>query len=212
MKRTCTKCGKSQSANQFYLNPHTGHWQSWCHKCKAKREADKRIMAGMEKKTFSKIKAGRKLCMCCKRFRAFWFFCKSIRGLRGLAAYCRKCANRKYRNPTKSRAYTAAYRKRHRERYLAKHRLVQHRRRTQQQVVSDGSVTDESLKMLYGQTHCHYCKKYVRPGKRTADHRIPLIKGGPHSMKNLVMACHSCNSAKRDLSDQQFKRRLRRSV
>ena len=42
---------------------------------------------------------------------------------------------------------------------------------------------------------CHYCKKRK---VLTIDHVIPLSKGGMHIVENIVPACRSCNSAKKD--------------
>ena len=41
---------------------------------------------------------------------------------------------------------------------------------------------------------CHYCSQEAN----TVDHLIPLSKGGTDEMSNLVAACVSCNSGKRD--------------
>ncbi len=43
---------------------------------------------------------------------------------------------------------------------------------------------------------CAYCTK--RDVRLTVDHVVPLSRGGAHSMANVVPACRSCNSAKRD--------------
>lgn len=51
---------------------------------------------------------------------------------------------------------------------------------------------------------CLYCgEKFNDQCKPTLDHMIPLIKGGLHSMSNLVVCCRSCNSrkGKRDFMD-----------
>lgn len=42
---------------------------------------------------------------------------------------------------------------------------------------------------------CAYCHRAVL---LTADHVVPLIKGGAHAPANIVPACRSCNSRKRD--------------
>lgn len=77
-------------------------------------------------------------------------------------------------------------------------------RRHKVKVSSDGTVTVEFLTALYNQTACHYCKQETVSQARTADHVIPLSKGGAHSAANLVMACSTCNSSKRDKSAGEF--------
>lgn len=52
---------------------------------------------------------------------------------------------------------------------------------------------------------CFYCG--TRPARLTQDHFVPLSKGGVHSAENIVPACQSCNSRKRDLSAEEFKKR-----
>lgn len=55
---------------------------------------------------------------------------------------------------------------------------------------------------------CHYCKrdcwqgaseddaKFGRERRATLDHVIPQSQGGTDALRNLVMACYSCNSAR----------------
>jgi len=52
-----------------------------------------------------------------------------------------------------------------------------------------------TLKELY-QHRCAYCGKYSE--RLTQDHVMPLSKGGSHTVSNIVPACRSCNSRKRD--------------
>ncbi|VAX38722.1 hypothetical protein MNBD_PLANCTO02-2633 [hydrothermal vent metagenome] len=53
---------------------------------------------------------------------------------------------------------------------------------------------DEKVKLTYPQACC-YCGS---PESLSIDHLIPQIKGGPDYSDNLVYACRSCNSSKRD--------------
>lgn len=43
---------------------------------------------------------------------------------------------------------------------------------------------------------CHWCKQTFAPDDCHADHVIPLSRGGPHSLSNLVIACATCNVRK----------------
>lgn len=48
---------------------------------------------------------------------------------------------------------------------------------------------------------CVYCRVHVTPKTLTKDHVVPLSQGGTNYAENLVPACKSCNSAKRDRLD-----------
>lgn len=41
---------------------------------------------------------------------------------------------------------------------------------------------------------CYYCGREMGPP--TIDHVVPLSEGGRHSIDNIVLACHQCNSRK----------------
>lgn len=45
---------------------------------------------------------------------------------------------------------------------------------------------------------CAYCHKKFPFKQLTQDHIIPLSKGGSHTLANIVPACLSCNSRKKD--------------
>lgn len=49
---------------------------------------------------------------------------------------------------------------------------------------------------------CVYCG--VQPEKLTADHIVPLSKGGSNFIENIVPACKSCNSSKHNKSLLSF--------
>lgn len=46
---------------------------------------------------------------------------------------------------------------------------------------------------------CHYCRRQVGTRALTADHIVPLIRGGRSVRANLVAACKDCNSKKQSL-------------
>jgi len=64
-----------------------------------------------------------------------------------------------------------------------------------EQTMSMASIyQDERLKMTVPQA-CYYCGS---TSKLSVDHLIPRIKGGADESDNLIWACRSCNSSKRD--------------
>lgn len=44
---------------------------------------------------------------------------------------------------------------------------------------------------------------------RLLDHRIPLARGGTHGLANLALACLPCNHYKADLTEDEYRKRLR---
>ena len=111
------------------------------------------------------------------------------------AAYLR--AHREQRN-----AYYAARREANPEYYKAYQRanLEACRIRTQRRAARKRSLLAtltplqwEAIKAAY-RHRCAYCGKKLK--QFTMDHVIPLNKGGPTTMGNIVPACSSCNSKK----------------
>lgn len=51
---------------------------------------------------------------------------------------------------------------------------------------------------------CGYCDAVVPEGQRTADHIVPLSRGGEHRAHNLIACCRSCNSRKADKTAEEF--------
>lgn len=48
---------------------------------------------------------------------------------------------------------------------------------------------------------CAYCGDAVKE----IDHKLPLSKGGDHSIENLQMLCLDCNRSKHDMTDEEFR-------
>lgn len=56
---------------------------------------------------------------------------------------------------------------------------------------------------------CHYCGRRVGPKALTADHVVPLIRGGKSVRGNMVPACKDCNSKKQSLLPWEWDASLR---
>lgn len=60
---------------------------------------------------------------------------------------------------------------------------------------------------------CTYCERFLDEHEVTADHFIPLARGGSDWPENIVPACGACNSDKRDLLfDEWMEDRTRRGL
>jgi 5-methylcytosine-specific restriction endonuclease McrA len=166
-----------------------------------------RRKAGIPAKVFSRLEGEKKLCLGCMEMRNLYWFPTSCRGLGGHGSYCRPCFKRRYGgNRERARKATASYRSRHKERARAAHRLHQFKRRTAQKAQSDGTVTDAAVAALYATEHCYYCMRSIEADYRTLEHKQPLSRGGLHSIANVAMACRECNSAKRNMTEEEFRR------
>lgn len=196
----CAKCNKPHPLDHYQ----GGNGGGWCRACRTSLEISRRRENGVSAREMSVIENDRKLCMHCKEMKTLCEFYPLERGLGGVTTYCKPCLKVRYYNRESARIQTAKYRKANRERHLAAHRVRMFEYRTRKKVLSDGTATDEFLRVLYAQETCHYCGKYTEREDRTADHKTPLVFGGPHSADNLVMACWTCNSSKRDLPYEDF--------
>ena len=57
---------------------------------------------------------------------------------------------------------------------------------------------------------CHYCRTHVGARALTADHLVPLIRGGRSVRGNLVPSCKPCNNRKRSLLPWEWEEYLER--
>jgi len=58
---------------------------------------------------------------------------------------------------------------------------------------------------------CFYCMRPVRPDLYALDHVVPQVSRLDHSYRNVVVACHDCNSRKGGSDGRDFLRSLYRS-
>lgn len=205
-RKICPSCGIGQDNTNYQTQ--NGKPSGWCRLCRTQKERDRRRANGQTERVFSVVQDGKKTCLHCNEIKPLTDFSPSKKGTGSVQSYCKPCFADRNRDKKKARERTKAYRKRKGPEYLAQHRLNQFKRRTNIEAVSDGTVTKEFLENLYEVECCHYCGNQTPRNFRTADHVIPLSTGGIHSSENLVMACFSCNSSKRDLPAETFLERL----
>lgn len=203
--KSCSHCKIEKSFDSFSPSK-AGKLKlsSWCNQCKREKQQNDRRKIGILPTPIPIVKDEyHKECLMCKEILHIDKFRVSKRGRLGRASYCFPC-HKKYSQEfhqrpgkrEKTKLSTRKYRENHRERWRELHRLNMFSRKHKIKVQSDGTVTEEFMKKLYKKEHCCWCEKFTPMEERTAEHIIPLIKGGMHSIFNLDMACVSCNSAK----------------
>jgi 5-methylcytosine-specific restriction endonuclease McrA len=100
-------------------------------------------------------------------------------------------------------ARVAAYKRAHADRNLEWTAV----RKEREAVLADGTVTPEAVAQLKQEAvHCAYCG-CVLADKQT-DHMIPLVLGGEHSLRNIVVVCPTCNGRKAQLSYEEWLERV----
>lgn len=202
MDKVCPKCTVAQRADRFQL--YKGKPNGWCRSCRTALEQKRRRTNGISERPKSRITDDGKTCMNCHQIKPLDHFWPSVRGSGGYSSYCKPCQKSRFYDREEAKKITMRYRLNNRERWLAIHRVLMFERRTKIKVTQDGTVTDAFLRNLYNTPFCFYCEEFVERNQRTADHKHPLSKSGAHSSDNLVMACFTCNSAKRDLTQEEY--------
>jgi len=68
-------------------------------------------------------------------------------------------------------------------------------------------IYEDNIKR-YGTLTCEYCKKPIRFGNDSLDHKIPVSKSGISNYENICVACRSCNCRKNARTDTEFLKTL----
>jgi 5-methylcytosine-specific restriction endonuclease McrA len=89
-----------------------------------------------------------------------------------------------------------------------KAKAIQARRRALKQAATVGQVTEKDLLQMFERNAglCFYCNEVEAS---TIDHVVPLVRGGTHSIGNLVPCCKRCNSSKGALFIVEWRHRNR---
>lgn len=98
-----------------------------------------------------------------------------------------------WKRPDYERARTANYKSRNWDRKRQWDAVRAERIR----MTSDGTATAAAIDRLKAAaSDCPYCGKVMDAREKQTDHVIALCNGGAHSLKNIVIACASCNGRK----------------
>lgn len=136
------------------------------------------------------------ICTKCLIEKELTEFYKDSRGRGGLMAKCKKChieivVCRKKENPEPSNRAAAKWRKNNKDKIRILNSSTKSRRRKSERRTITSKDWMSTLRRY--NNCCAYCGI---DGKMTMDHIVPLIRGGRHSIGNIIPACLSCNSSK----------------
>lgn len=147
-------------------------------------------------------------CSQCRVVKAAANFYRAPNAASGLTAYCRECLSERNQAPErrdKYRQYRAkraadvrtwiyAWMDRNREKVRAYDRVNHHVRRARANATGGRFTVEEwvALCEFYG----HKCLGCGERKPLTADHVVPLSKGGSNTIENIQPLCGSCNFKK----------------
>jgi 5-methylcytosine-specific restriction endonuclease McrA len=197
----CGHCKKDKSINDFTSKA------KYCKKCVKEYNNRYSLSKGRKLKFIPIVNEISKQCCKCKLIKPLEDYSPGKRGRMGKIAYCKPCASLyqlKYTSLEKRREKTQRYRDANREWWRSLHRINQFNRRNKIKLASDGTVTPEKVKEIYNREICDYCKNKIERNLRTLEHKLPLNRGGLHTITNLTMICFSCNASKGDMTESEF--------
>jgi len=147
------------------------------------------------------IPAKEKVCTQCKKGKPLGEFNKDSQNEDGTRSYCRICQSKygkgyfKEYNATPSRkAKQALYRAKSTRRQAEQHMGI---------TIFD-DLKSYDVAMVQSEIECIYCEKDLAPGEATIDHVKTFAAGGINEYRNLLPACKSCNSRKRNMPVYTF--------
>lgn len=172
--KTCNKCKKRKSLNEFYFRKDTNKHRSECKECNKQAKALREAEPGVKELRASKERERRQLHKESINAR----LAKRRNTAEGKEAtrkaHQKWCKN----NPDKVKAYN---------------KNAKHKRKTPKNKQDSTSKTTNWL--LNEPKLCVYCGKPCHTDYHL-DHITPLSKGGTHTVDNFAIACPFCNISK----------------
>lgn len=181
--KPCKKCGQTKPLTDFHKNPliKDGHKNS-CKECeslhyKIYREKNPRVVTKEQKERWGRNRLLNTPSEDSRAASREWYYKNKDR---------HRAAHKKYlsKNPGLNASYVSKYQARKRGNGVF-------------------DIRKKELKRLR-LGPCFYCGE--NKSRMTIDHIIPIKRGGTHSIGNLVSACGSCNSSKRDKFITEWKK------
>jgi 5-methylcytosine-specific restriction endonuclease McrA len=189
--KICSKCGIEKPLEDFYrtssgrgIGGRRADCKECCNRASVIRVAEWRNANPVKKGEQDKRYRGRVGCDV--------LYERSKRCVSKNPAYYAMCAAQwRAENPDKAKEVGRRYRESHPDSV----RLWNAGRRAVKKG-TEGTFICMDWEAMKGETgyRCVYCGE--RFDQLTIDHVVPLIKGGKHSVDNIVPACQSCNSRK----------------
>jgi len=181
-QKRCSKCGVEKPLSEFSPEKrHSDGLSSQCKRCRADRMNVYRADNPHKYSEWVKSNQDRR-----KSQQANWYQGKRDQQIERVRHWRKN-------NPDKRRAQISAYRKAKPD----KIRLIGHRRRARQ-YQQGGSFTEQQwldLKAQYNNM-CLCCKRQEPVVSLTADHIVPIARGGSSYIDNIQPLCFDCNRRK----------------
>lgn len=188
--KTCSACKKEQPIEHFSKDKTQPTGLNY--QCKSCRSAiNKRSYAAQKVVTET-----HQTCTSCHIEKELNEFYKDSRGQLGRMTRCKPCHNKTVisnhqKNPESHTEASKRWRQNNPDKVrMANSRIKAMRRKAERRTIS---VADWKSVLLQHRHCCAYCGS---AGDLTMDHVVPLVRGGRHSIGNVVPACRSCNSSK----------------
>ena len=211
MKR-CSKCKAVKMLSEFHnrggkregqysaacADCRRGIWTAWHRRNGGKSRVEFRAAQWAARHP----EEGKKFCRACGQVKNLEDFKKTPHSPDGRHSKCKMClypmeTARRQKNVDYYRAKDKLWREQHRDSVRLMSLRYQHRRRAQIFETGGDYSNDQWLALCeqYG-NKCLACGEHK--GKLTADHVIPLSRGGSNDITNIQPLCASCNSRKHD--------------
>lgn len=78
-------------------------------------------------------------------------------------------------------------------------------------LIASGDITTADIQRVYennikrfGTLTCYLCKKSIKFGQDSIDHKLPITRGGNNSQENLDIAHRACNSRKNNRTFEEY--------
>lgn len=207
-RRCCGWCKEWLPATAYSPSEYTADGLALeCRECRRlyqERRTRARGVVARRRRDPALLSQGFKECFLCDKILPLSDFRPTIRGHGSVAAYCRSCGGKKCPSHREKGRVRMRLWCRDNEAWRRQHSEYMTRRRQLIVATSDGTVTASVVRSIYETEACAYCHKTVPPDERTMEHRLPLSRGGRHTLANVTMACLCCNCSKQDRTEEEF--------
>jgi hypothetical protein len=188
--KTCSRCKQEKLIAEFSKDSTQPTGLNY--QCKSCRKE-------INKKSYNKTKTTtdtHQICTKCLDTKTIEDFYKDPRSRNGYMRKCKNCHNKicsanNKKRPEATKAAAAKWRKNNPDKIKILNSATKSRRRKSERKLF--SRKDWLYILRQYRSCCAYCGG---AGDLTMDHVVPLIRGGRHSVGNIVPACRSCNSSK----------------